>query len=517
MTVLGPGTVLAERFALEAPEPELGDGVMRGSDQETQAPIVAFEVPRAWVKPVRPGVGVTHRHLAMLLGDVVTDGAHVLVAERVEGTRLSEELASRRRFAPAEAVKCTLRLAEAIEALHQAGACHGFVHPGAVVVAVQGRSAPVVGWAPPPSGVSPHRSPERGEQGAPSFADDAWAVAAILYDLLIGAAPPAVGIVSEADVRALGVEEADLCTVLAHALAADPAARADLHEIRRELARWYVAHAGDPSEGSGAFALPPPLPPGAASSAPPASPPGVSASVAAPAPQPAPAPARRTWLPFVALAAIVCGLGAAWAASSFRKPEVRVVEREAEPAAAAAASGNAVSLGDVPVTGEEESTTGDKMATCVAGHLPKGAFAKTPDFAWLCDEASVVKGAGKLRTAVVTGAGGQSVTDAMKVFSKLGWYDMAAYAVVRGGCCPPDAKPLEGPEPAEGCEAIAPTVGALARSALSMQPVDAPLAEVAKAFTCAADKKQSHLYGRTAAPAAHEQESFREFLKSLAK
>ena len=41
-------------------------------------------------------------------------------------------------------------------------------------------------------------------------------------------------------------------------------------------------------------------------------------------------------------------------------------------------------------------------------------------------------------------------TDAMKIFARIGWYDMAAFAVVRAGCCP-DAKSLELPEASKAC------------------------------------------------------------------
>ena len=35
----------------------------------------------------------------------------------------------------------------------------------------------------------------------------------------------------------------------------------------------------------------------------------------------------------------------------------------------------------------------------------------------------------------------------MKTFSTLGWYDLAAYAIVRRACCPGDVKALSLPEP----------------------------------------------------------------------
>ncbi len=81
----------------------------------------------------------------------------------------------------------------------------------------------------------------------------------------------------------------------------------------------------------------------------------------------------------------------------------------------------------------------------MAGYLPDGAFGKAPELEWLCSETDPRAGADKLRVAVVTGAPKGPPTEAMKIFSRIGWYDMAAFAVVRAGCCP-EAPPLSLPD-----------------------------------------------------------------------
>ena len=82
------------------------------------------------------------------------------------------------------------------------------------------------------------------------------------------------------------------------------------------------------------------------------------------------------------------------------------------------------------MTGQSNQLTGDKMATCVAGYLPKGSFAKPPDVSWMCGERDPREGGMKLRAAVVQGAPAGAPSEAMKLFSRLGWYELAAFAVI---------------------------------------------------------------------------------------
>ncbi len=79
-------------------------------------------------------------------------------------------------------------------------------------------------------------------------------------------------------------------------------------------------------------------------------------------------------------------------------------------------------------------------------------------------------GADKLRVAVVGSApkaGG--ATEAMKIFARIGWYDMAAFAVVRAGCCP-DAKPLELPEASKGCGDMAEALRGVGQEVVANHP-----------------------------------------------
>ncbi len=79
---------------------------------------------------------------------------------------------------------------------------------------------------------------------------------------------------------------------------------------------------------------------------------------------------------------------------------------------------------------------GSKLASCMAEYLPKGTFTKTPEVEWLCSETDPRIGADKLHSTIVANGPHSGASDAMKIFSRIGWYAMPAFAVVRAGCCP---------------------------------------------------------------------------------
>ncbi|MEB2313350.1 MAG: protein kinase [Sorangiineae bacterium] len=518
---------LASRFRVDE---RLADGArprFLGTDLETERRVVLFELTAAEAEPLRPIVGLEHAHVATLLG--LVDGGDermVLVAEHVPGRTLAELLRERGRRSPVAAVRAALRVADALSHLHESGGVHGGVSSGSVVVEPDGdtRPAPVLGYAPPAEPPSPFRSPERGPSDPPSVADDAWAVGATFFEMLTGEVPPAGGVASEASLASLEITDATLRQVLRHTLDANPAERApDLHAIKRELARWFVEHASDETATptTHVSSMPPPLPPGVASLAP--APPSVATPAVSLPPAtsmpPAPPPSKRRMLPLFAVGAIVCGLGAAWAFSALAgRPtviEVPVASSAPGPASAAppASARTEIDLSEVPVTGETASLTGDKMATCVAGYLPKGAFKDAPEMDWLCGTVDPRDGAAKLRTAIVQGSAG-GVSDAMKLMSRLGWYDMAAFAVARSGCCT-DAKPLELPAPTQGCGRADAALDTLGHALAGSRPYEPALDAFTSAIECEAKAGRASLFRRNAPPASSERSAFIELIHAL--
>ena len=230
-----------------------------------------------------------------------------------------------------------------------------------------------------------------------------------------------------------------------------------------------------------------------------------------------PAPSKKSRILVFAGVAAVLGVGAAWIASALRPKPTPVTAATASAASEPQTppSASAVNLGEVAVTGESETEGGaDRTASCVGGYLPEGSFRKTPDLSWLCTETDPRSGGDKLRVAVVEGGVGGAPTDAMRIFGQLGWYQMAAFAVVRESCCV-DAKPLELPEPAKGCDPLTGHLHELSKAVMAKQSTDAALASYEKTARCEADAKRASMFRRAGPPQASEASAFLELLKSV--
>jgi Protein kinase domain len=502
------------RYRVDEPLPsESARPSFSGTDQQTERRVLVCEISAAEAEAQRGARGVEHAHLATLLDVVETDGGgSAAVSEFVPGVTLAERLAAGGHKTHVDAVRSALRVADALSHLHDAGGIHGAVRPEAVIVEPQGRAAPVLAYAPSLVGASPFRSPERGVDGPPSVADDTWAVASLLYEMLVGRSPPEHGVASEAELVEAGVTDELLRQALHHSLHHDVAERSsDLRPLKRELARWFVDHAGDDASPHSEHSHPPPpLPPG--STRPPVS--GHVPAVASSMP-PARGTRARRLIPLFAVLAVGAGVGAAYGLSSLRHPKPPLVARAPVKSKPAAPKGSAkeINLGEVPVTAHRSAMTGNKTAACVAGFLPKDAFKEAPDVDWLCTETDPRAGAEKLRTEVVKGGAGR-VTDAMKLFSRLGWYDMAVYAAVQSGCCA-STQPLSLPAPSQGCASMSETLSALGHAVATGQKHDAALAAYTANVECEIKANQSSAYRHKELPEPANTDAFEAFAKTL--
>jgi hypothetical protein len=83
---------------------------------------------------------------------------------------------------------------------------------------------------------------------------------------------------------------------------------------------------------------------------------------------------------------------------------------------------------------------------CMRELFPSETFqSRPPKFDFVCTETSPWKGSANVRGEIVRGGSGQQrVTDAMREWAVMGWFDMAAFATVRARCCP-SAPPLVTP------------------------------------------------------------------------
>jgi hypothetical protein len=173
-----------------------------------------------------------------------------------------------------------------------------------------------------------------------------------------------------------------------------------------------------------------------------------------------------------------------------------------------------IDLSAVRVGGEHELATGDRMTTCVAGYLPRGAFAGgTANLGWMCEERDPRVGARKLRAALLSGSAGE-FTKAVQLVSAAGWYQMPIYAAVRIGCCA-DPKPLVLPEPAEGCPRMDRSLNELGGDVVAARDHQPALKGYTEAVQCATRTGRARVYGQTGAPGVEHRMVFEHFVKLL--
>ncbi|MET0793098.1 MAG: hypothetical protein ABW061_16380 [Polyangiaceae bacterium] len=170
-------------------------------EQDSARRVVLLAVDSSRLTSLDSARGVKHRHLTSVIevvrevsasslpsGKPLPSGFGVAVAEFVPGTTLHGEL-SRGGMNPSKAVAWSLRLADALQALHSAGAVHGALSPRSVIAVPSGRAiAPVLSQLVAPA-LGAFCPPERLKGSAETAADDLWALHATLYAALTRQAP----------------------------------------------------------------------------------------------------------------------------------------------------------------------------------------------------------------------------------------------------------------------------------------------------------------------------------------
>jgi len=516
------GTIVDQRLKVEAALSDtLGEGAYLARDPTSDTKHVVLAVDEDDKSAMQALRKVAHAHLVKIEAIEEVPGGALVVTEYVEGESLAERLERIGKKEVVDAVRSALRLADALSVAHQAGAHHGRVHPRAVIMEPSRRAGPVLVLGGRTSRDSFYRSPDRGAQ-APSEHDDAWAIGAILLKMLIGKDPPTDGFESEADLEKQGVSDTALQKALFHSLHNDPSQRNEgLRPLKRELARWFVDHAGEePFSTPVMSSSPPPLPP---SVAPPSAAPASVAptSVAPPTTSPsraAPAAPKKNRLPVFAIGGLVFGLGAAWAASSFLSEPKTAVSPPSSSSAPAppSASADAIDLGDIDINGESDTqvAANSKLTACVNGYLPKDSLEKAPDMAWVCSLASPRQGADRLRATLVANAPGRQTSTAMKLFSRMSWYDMLAFSVARAGCCP-EAPPLKLSDPSENCERLDTIASTIGRQVVDGQDFKDNLEKFEAASQCETKAGAAAKFKRPEPSGGGEKEAFVEYTATL--
>jgi hypothetical protein len=103
----------------------------------------------------------------------------------------------------------------------------------------------------------------------------------------------------------------------------------------------------------------------------------------------------------------------------------------------------------------------------------------------------------------------------MKLFSQMAAYDMAAFAVIRAGCCA-DAAPLKLPEGSPECPDMAAALLDLGAAVTSGGlGKDEPLERFTQGLTCEVNARHAGLFNLKGRPHANEKEAFLKLIEQI--
>ncbi|MBN2194522.1 MAG: hypothetical protein JW751_17020 [Polyangiaceae bacterium] len=569
MSEIGPGSVIESRYRIDEVERGGSGSVYRGVALRGGRRVDLVIVAPLAVQGLRRATLFAHPRLATLLEIIPRPAGYgMAVFEPVEGPTLEALLRDEPVLEADRAVAVAITIADVLAALHQRGAAHGLVHPRSIVVPSGNERESSLIFAPSASPPNPYHCPERG-LGASSPADDVWALAATLHTMLVGRPPPVAGYSSRSGVASAGVAEPALVGLLANCLARLPEQRVNMAAPVREALAMFrpatVSLAGAPRAGPWAAADEDEvetraLPPSSADRSPVSERPPVSSgprrevgvevvgatATALPSPTAqtpsalgprSPRAARRTILVtvlvlLVGLAIMAArGLGrSGWQGLAGRKGLVTsppamgpsATVGLASATAEAAREGSGVTAHEVAETtldltggspvAMHRLPSDDEISACVVRNSPPGAFAEVPKVTWLCEITDPRTGHNRMKGVMVRGAKG-SLTTAMSIWSRLRWFGMGAFALLRGTCCG-DTAPLELP-PTTGCDDTADTLNELVRTAAAHRDLAAAVTRYTKSVTCQSNAGRSVYFGREGSMGGGEEEAFRVFLSFL--
>lgn len=138
-------------------------------------------------------------------------------------------------------------------------------------------------------------------------------------------------------------------------------------------------------------------------------------------------------------------------------------------------------------------------AACLRELFPPDTFTDgASSLTFVCEEASPVRGAPQVREALVRDGKGK-VTDGMKEWAVLGYFELGAYAVMRGRCCSADVAPLDLPISPGKCPPLAEPLGAVAqasRPGTDDRAAKNAIDELDRAIRCITRSKQTKPFGK---------------------
>ncbi len=237
---------------------------------------------------------------------------------------------------------------------------------------------------------------------------------------------------------------------------------------------------------------------------------------------------RPVWLFPVAvigaIAAVALVLLLAWPDSEPVKPPTTVVTATAAtpkptPTAKPQPSQTAIGTATSRATASKASLpppAPENPTICFAQLMPPDAFGTiSVDVGFCCEETAAYGTTIKLKSEVVR-AGGHGVSDGMKEWSQLGWYEMAAFAVMRTHCCPDAPALVVGQRKIEACR-LEESLAWLANAIDDGDDMQQAVLAYTNAVRCITSKGYAESFGQYDLPQGGELTIFDRILQRIGK
>jgi hypothetical protein len=155
-------------------------------------------------------------------------------------------------------------------------------------------------------------------------------------------------------------------------------------------------------------------------------------------------------------------------------------------------------------------------AACYATLLPEGAFGRTkPNLDSCCTKGDAYRHTLRLKSAIVAAGGAWQITPAMREWSTLGWFETAAFQVMRTHCCP-DAPALTVPRYFSRCR-LQEALAYIANGIDDDEGMRAALNDYTTAAQCMAKRGWADGFGQYAGPHGGEIVSFEKIMIRVKK
>ncbi len=177
------------------------------------------------------------------------------------------------------------------------------------------------------------------------------------------------------------------------------------------------------------------------------------------------------------------------------------------------------SASPLPASTSKPAAPPGDLASCVTSMFPPESFPPSADFTFVCAQPDPLKGAADVRARLVSARKHES--EGMQEWAFLGWYELAAFSVMRGRCCasPPPLKMAEVPK---SCEPVPEVFASIDRAvAKATSASDDDLQKAVDAYThdvyCIVRTGIAARFGRVDRPQGGEDTAFKRFLERVIK